>query len=276
MNLKPLEKFCAMQDGLELYTQTYLKKNSQASLVFVHGIGEHSNRYQFPLRYFSSFSFSIYFYDQRGHGKSKGPRIYAPSMQTLVDDLHTIVQLAKKKEKKVFLVAHSFGGQVAINYLASHPRQVAGALISSPNLRLAVKIPTYKKWLGKYLAFLLPTVALDNEIDPTLLSHDPEVVKAYIEDELVEKKISFRMAQIILDNLETILQLAPKIQDPMFLMHGGADQVCDPKATQEFYHGLKVRDKQIKIYEGFYHEIFNEIGRQEVFEDMLKWTKAHL
>ncbi len=269
--------FFASWDGTELYYRELQPEKKKGVLVVLHGLAEHSGRYRFLWEYFLGRGWAIYLMDQRGHGRSPGSRCHAEHFQDLVEDLESFVRMVSEKEKKLplFLVAHSFGGQVAVNYLARHPKEPKGAVLSGPNLKLAVPLSPVKRYVGMAAARFLPKLSVANEIDPTWVSRDAAVVAAYSEDPLVGNKISLRLGSEILDNLERVMALAPKLKLPSLLIHGEGDKITSIEGTREFFAKMQVKDKTLKIYPG-YHENFNETNREEIFEEIESWLNARL
>ncbi|MBI2980855.1 MAG: alpha/beta hydrolase, partial [Deltaproteobacteria bacterium] len=144
------------------------------------------------------------------------------------------------------------------------------------NIRVAIGLPALKVLASQWLSRLTPRLPLGNEIQATDLSHDPEVVRAYDQDPMVQKKITTRLGDIILRNQEIIRSVAPKVRLPSLLMHGDADRICSAEATKEFFQKMTVKDKVLKIYPGLYHELFNEVGKEDVFHDMVEWIEKHI
>lgn len=274
------DKTFETHDGLKLHFQCFKPtQEPKAVLIFVHGLNEHLGRYSYPVEYFSK-DYKLYLFDFRGHGLSEGRRSYADKFTDLVEDLATFVEFVKEQEQghKIFLVAHSMGGQVALNYLATHqPKGLSGFITSSPNIRIAFPLNAFERFGGRILSRVFPRVMFPNHVSEHDLSRDPEAAKKYADDELVNSKVTARLGVEIVRNQENvIMQYPPMIDLPAFMMHSGEDRVCDPKASEEFFEKLASRDKTLKIYEGAYHELFNEINRQEVFADMDTWLRNHL
>jgi acylglycerol lipase len=276
-------------DALSLFYQSWKpdlpEKNNRhgrylkpAVLVFIHGMAEHSGRYQYPVEYFTHRGYIVYAMDLRGHGESGGRRSYAESFDHLMEDIRLFLEMVKKEQKrrKIFLVGHSFGGQLALNYGSRYPKSVDGIIVSSPNLRLRMPLSFLKRLAAPVLSRILPKVTFGNSLDPSTISRDPKVVDAYRYDPKVQKGITLRLADLVLENLMDVMQLAEKFRVPAFLMHGSGDAICCPDATREFYSKIPIRDKSYRIYDGFYHEIFNEIGRNQVFRDMDLWILKRL
>lgn len=264
-------------DGTELYYREFQPEKKKGVLVVLHGLAEHSGRYRFFWEYFLKRGWAIYLMDQRGHGRSPGSRCHVEHFQDLVEDLDSFVRLVAAKEKKLplFLVAHSFGGQVAVSYLARNPKEPKGAVLSGPNLKLAMPLSPVKRYLGLAAARFLPSFSVANEIDPSWVSRDAAVVAAYADDPLVGNKISLRLGAEILDNLDRVMGLAPKLKTPSLLIHGEGDKITSIEGTKEFFSKMQVKDKALKIYPG-YHENFNETNRDEIFAEIESWLDARM
>lgn len=274
---------------LDLFVQSWTPKKPQkngravaplkpAVIAFVHGMAEHSGRYGNPVRYFTRRGYTVYAMDLRGHGESGGQRSYAESMGHLMEDIRRFLDRVKRREKgkKVFLVGHSFGGQLVLNYGAQHPEGLAGIIVSSPNVSLRMRVSLLKRLVAPILSRLFPRLTFGNELDPQMVSRDPEVVEAYRQDQKIQKKITTRLADIVLENHLNILETAKHFRVPSLLMHAGDDVICSPEGTKQFFENIPIKDKSFKVYGGFYHELFNEIGRNQVFRDMELWILKRL
>lgn len=276
--MKPFESYFKSHDHHRLFYQEWKAKPAKGVLIFVHGLNEHSGRYGNPVRYFVKQGYTLYLFDQRGHGKSDGLRSHVDHFDSYLKDLDEFTRFAalREKGKKIFMVGHSMGGQVVLNYVGRLKPPLAGFITSSANIRVAVKIPWLKKYLGLNLVRFLPRFHLEGEIDPQWISRDPEVVRDYKRDPLVSKKMTLGLITELIKNQRTLLNLAPKVKIPGFLMHSGDDHICAKEGTEAFFKKMGAKDKKLKIYDGFYHELFNEYGREEVFRDMEEWLKRHL
>lgn len=276
--MKPFESYFKSHDHHRLFYQEWKTPSSKAVLLFVHGLNEHSGRYSNPVHYFLKRGYTLYLFDQRGHGKSDGLRSYVDNFRSYLKDLDEFTRFvaSKEKGKKIFMVGHSFGGQVALNYVGHTKTPLAGFITSSANIQIAVKISWLKKQMVLNLVRFLPQLNLDGEIDPQWISRDPDVVRAYKRDPLVSKKITLKLIAELLENQRTLLSLAPKVKIPGLLLHAGDDRICAKEGSQAFFEKMGSKDKEIKIYDGFYHELFNEYGKEEVFGDMEKWLNRRL
>ncbi len=279
MTIKTTEAYHIAADGHKLHYQIWKpgKDNLDTVLIFVHGLNEHSGRYTNPINYFVDKGYTIYLFDHKGHGKSDGLRSYVDNFDEYLEDLEHFTQFVNQseKKKKIYMVGHSMGGQILLNYVARYKAPIDGFMTSSANIEMALKVPALKKMAGLWLAKYFPRFGLPNEIDPMWISRDQDVVEKYKQDPLVSKKITLKLASEIMRNQESIMSLAKKITLPGFLMHGGADQICAADGTRKFYDKMGSTHKAIKIYDHFYHEIFNEIGHEVVFQDMENWIKKN-
>lgn len=271
--MKYSQDFFQRPDRQELFYRCYGSGRGKGSLVIVHGLGEHSGRYDEFAKFLSARGWRVYCYDQRGHGKTPGIRSYVENFEVLVEDLRAFIAFvtARENRKKPFLMGHSFGGQVVINYLAQYPSEVRGAVLSAPNIQLAMKVPWLKRTLGRLVSSFLPSLSVPNDIDPKWISRDRKVVQQYQEDPLVQNRVTLSLGSELLENLDKVPSLAPKIKTPILLFQGSADRVTDPEGTKLFFQKIPIKDKKLKIYPGFFHEALNEQGKQQVYRDVARW-----
>lgn len=272
------ESYFKSHDHHRLYYQVFKPQKTKGVLLFVHGLNEHSGRYSNPVHYFIKKGFTIYLFDHRGHGKSDGQRSYVNDFEAYLKDLDefTLFVCQKEKKKKIFMVGHSLGGQIVLNYLAKYENSLSGFITSSANIEVAMPISWVKKFLVLHLSRFFPTLSLAHSIDPHWISRDLSVVMAYKKDPLVSKNITVKLASEIIRNQEGIMRLASKIRIPALMMHAGDDRICSPRGSEHFFEKLTSKDKTLIIYDKFYHELFNEFGKEKVFRDMEAWIKKHL
>lgn len=267
------ENYFRTRDGLRLHYEIHTPPNPKAIIVVLHGLNEHVGRYRHVAERFSG-DFKVCLLDQRGHGASDGVKSYVNSFLDYVADVDEFLSLVKKKSpgKNLFLIAHSMGGQVALNYLADFPNHpVAGFITSSPNIRVGWRINPIKRALGMKAARWLPKLKMPGEVDPKWISHDAAVVADYKSDPLVPQYVTLGLASEVLLNQELLLSKASRISIPALMLHGGDDRISSPQGSRDFFAKLASADKTLKIYDGLYHEIFNEIGKEAVFDDVVQW-----
>lgn len=265
-------------DGLNLFCQWWVPDAPKAVLVVVHGLGDHSGRYGPFVKYFVEHGFAVAIYDQRGHGRSDGERGHAEQFQDFLQDLARFIQLSKERFPKLpfFLVGHSFGGQVALNFVVRYAKGLRGVVLCSPNVMLKLPIPNWKKKVADWAKTAVGRMRLSHSIDATMLSHDPEVIAAYTADPLVFSHVTARLGALIMHNLDIIMALAARIHLPALFIQAGDDAICNPEGTRSFFQRVPIAKKQLKVYDGMFHELFNETGRDAVFHDVETWLLDQL
>ena len=281
--MAPSEKndFFTGQDGLKIFYRKYGADNERAGLVITHGLGEHSGRYGNVIGPLLPMGISIWALDHRGHGQSEGPKGHVSAFEEYLKDLGTMIQLAKRElapDTKCFLFGHSLGGLIALSFALKFPEVIDGIIASCPNLGITVKVPVFKMFLAKVMSSIWPRLTLGNGIDTSKLSHDDEVVRAYVDDPLVHDRVSTRWFTEMLAAMKKANQSASQLAVPTLIQAAGEDYLSSTIATKRFFEKLTVNDRTLHIYEGFYHEIYNESEdqRAEVLKDLEVWLEAHI
>lgn len=275
--MKPQESYFKGHDQHRLYYQCVKPENPKGTLIFVHGLNEHAGRYKNPIEFFYKKGFTIYLYDHRGHGQSDGLRSYVKAFKEFVHDLAEFVALVKSHEKnKIFMIGHSMGGQILLNFLGEYQPEIQGFISASANIKVGIKIPWIKKIAATLVSRFYPRLQLPNEIDPVWISRDRAEVRAYKRDPLVTKWSTLGLIVEMLENQKSIYNHADNIQLPALVIHGNDDKICSVEGSEEFYKKLASKDKTLIIYDGGYHELFNDIDKEKVFADMYHWLKEHL
>jgi alpha-beta hydrolase superfamily lysophospholipase len=179
-------------------------------------------------------------------------------------------------DKPIILLGHSLGGLIVAYYLLDHQAGFKGAIISAPMVRIPANITPMTITMGKILSSLAPKAGILG-LDATGISRDPEVVKAYVNDPLVfHGKTPARLAAEMLKAMLHVTAEAEKISLPFIALQGSADRLVNPSDAQLLYDKASSKDKTIKIYQGLYHEVFNEPERAVVLKDVETWLKAHI
>jgi alpha-beta hydrolase superfamily lysophospholipase len=274
------EGYFNAQDGLRLHFQTWNGGGKpRAILAVVHGYLEHGGRYGFLVDHFVPRGYPVYVFDHRGHGRSMGRRAFVSSFSDYLEDVDRYLATIQAREgsgHKTFLVGHSLGGLVSLRYAIESPEGLAGVVASSPYLGNKVPVSPGKLWAAKVLSRVAPAMAMEAAVDPALLSHDPEVARAYAQDPLVGKRFTVRWStETLAAQAETVAR-AGELRIPCLLLQAGDDQIADPTVSRAFFDRLTTPDREWREYEGFYHEIFNEPGRDRVFQDLGEWLEKRL
>lgn len=262
-----------------IYYQAWLPDGKlKAVLLVVHGLGEHSGRYMNVVDRFVPIGYAVYGFDHIGHGKSDGEREIIERFDDFTDTLEIFYRLVVEWQPGVpiFILGHSLGGEIVTYYLLDHQEEFKGAIISAPAVKLGEGISPLTISVGKVLSKIAPGMGLI-ALDTSVLSRDPEVVEAYVNDPLVfHAKTPARMAAEMLSAMMRITAEANRITTPMILVQGAEDLIVHPSGAQMLYDKASSADKTIKIYDGMYHEVFNEPDRERVLKDVENWLERKL
>jgi len=269
------EGVIASADGTKLAYRAWPKAGATISLAVVHGLGEHSRRYERFAMGMARHGVATFAVDLRGHGKSEGRRGHVDSWSQWTDDVAAFVAHVEGiARSEVVPVGHSFGGAAVLSaVIARKLPQARRFVLSSPALRLKAAVPGWKLALGKATSVFLPTLTLDNEVDPKTLSRIPEVVEAYRTDPLVHSKISSRLYGEWGAACKEIFERAGEIKVPFLIIAGTDDRLIDPAGSKEL-HRQSEKVSMLRIFDGRYHEPFNDVDSEEIFAVIAEWLSA--
>jgi alpha-beta hydrolase superfamily lysophospholipase len=267
-------------DGLRLYWQRWKPEAPRAMLLFVHGLGEHSGRYQNPIAYFVARRFACYALDCRAHGRSGGTPVHIDCFEEFVADVRTIAAWMREEHPglPLFLVGHSQGGLIVVACALWHPLGLAGLIVSSPFLGLhpETRPGPLLHHAARILSRIHPRLRLPNNLDPRKLSRDPTVVAAYAADPLVSHQVSVRWFTEVLRIQKRVHAGAGELGLPALVMVSGADRVVDSEATRRFAARAPAHLTEFLRWDGLYHEMFNEPEKERVFRKMEEWLEGRL
>jgi len=259
-----------------VYYQYWLPEGEpKAVLLVAHGIAEHSGRYINVVNHFVPAGYAVYGIDHIGHGKSDGKRVCVERFQDYTATLKKYFDMVRdwQSEKPIFLIGHSMGGLISAAYLLEHQNDLAGAVLSGPGIKVPDNISKAVILAGKILSVVMPKAGII-QLDAKDICRDPAVVDAYVNDLLVYTgKITARLGAEMLKAMQNVTESAAKIKLPIMIVQGGGDKLVDPSGAQLLYDSVSSEDKTIKIYDGFYHEVFNEPGHEQVLDDVKVWLE---
>jgi acylglycerol lipase len=265
--------------GGNLYYQAWLPDSTPvAALLVVHGLAEHSGRYGNLVNHFVPLGYAVYGLDHLGHGKSDGVRVYVDRFEQYTVALECFESMVNAWQPgvPVFLVGHSMGGLIGAYYLLEHQAGLAGAVLSGPAVKVPANISAFTLLLGNTLSGVLPKARLLS-LEAAGISKDPEVVRAYVNDPLVSTtRITARLSAEMLKAMLRVTAEGGQITLPVLILNGSADRLVDPEAAKMLYAKVSSPDKTLKIYEGLYHEVYNEPERAIVLRDVENWLAGHL
>ena len=263
--------------GLNIFFRSWHPAgNPRGVVVIVPGFNSHSAYYAWVAGQFVGHGLAVYALDLRGRGKSDGERFYVEKFDDYVSDVATCVTLAKSREPglPVFLLGHSAGGVVACVYTIEHQAELAGLICES--FAHQVPAPDFALAVFKGLSHIAPhahILHLKNED----FSRDPDVVAAMNADPLIahETQPTQTLAAMVRAD-ERLKKEFPLITLPVLILHGTLDKATKPSGSQLFFDTAGSTDKTLKLYEGHFHDLLNDIGKEGVMADITGWVDAHL
>ena len=250
----------------------------RATVLLVHGLGEHAGRYDALARHLGAWGYAVRGYDHYGHGESSGPRGGLPWDTRLLDDLTDIVDATRARMpagQPLVLLGHSMGGLVAARFVALGIRPVDALVLSSPALDAG--LGPVQKLLLATLPRIAPNLRVGNGLDARYLSHDDAVVRAYLADPLCHNRISARLARFIAEAGPATVARAAHWQVPTLLLWAGADRLVNPAGSRAFASAAPKERVQAHCFEPLYHELFNESPElaEPVRGRLQHWLAAH-
>ena len=262
-----------------LHGQAWLPERDPGVVVVIsHGLAEHGGRYAALAEHLVGRGHGVYALDHRGHGRSAGPRANIERFSYLVSDLGTFVGRAQRQhpDATLFLLGHSMGGAVALAAALRNPGSLKGLVLSAPALAAGEAVPPLKEFAVRLLSRVAPnTGALT--LPASAISRDPAVVRAYETDPLVFRgSIPARTLVELLEAMATFPDAIHKLRLPVLVQHGTADRLVPLAATRPLYDRLgNPKLRSIRLYEGLFHEAYNEPEREQVLADLEAWMERH-
>jgi len=271
----------ASSDGVTIFYRQYQAESERARMVIAHGLGEHSGRYGNVIERVLPKGISVWVPDHRGHGQSGGRRGHVLNFVQYLTDLRQTVELVKKDmpaQMPCFLLGHSMGGLIALNFAQCYPDFIDGLVASSPCLGMAIEVPPVKKILGSFMSYVWPGMTMSSGLDAAKISRDRAVVSAYENDPLVHDRISARFFTELMAAIESVNQQASTLNVPVLMQVAGEDYLVDAHSSKHYFKKLTLDDKVLHVYDGLYHEIYNapQEQKERVLEDLEAWLEKQL
>ena len=268
----------ALTNERDLFHRSWPNPAARATVLIVHGMGEHSGRYDKFALHLVACGYRVHALDHAGHGNSPGQRGHVSRFSELTGGVCACTEhlAADYPGQPLILLGHSLGGLIAARHLLDHQDSYVAAVLSAPALRIAVPVPGWKKAMAQFLSRHWPTLALSNELDPKLLSHDHAEVEAYIADPLVHSRVSSRFYTELLTTMDDVLERAGEIRLPTLVISGGDDQIVDPAGAIQLHRDLGSERREVHVLEGLYHEVLNELDPERVHHLVSDWIDREL
>jgi alpha-beta hydrolase superfamily lysophospholipase len=259
-----------------LFHRAWLPESPRRALLVVHGLAEHSGRYEAFGAWFAARGHAVHAYDQRGHGRSPGARGHVERFDDFLDDLDRAVGHVRRTHPglPLALVGHSMGGLILAAFLRERKPDAFAAVSSGAALAVAERMPRGRLAAARLLRRVAPRLSVDAGLDPSTLSRDPEVVRRYVEDPLVFRRVTISLAVALHDAARRTSAGGADVALPMLVMHGERDALCPVEGSRRFYGNLRVHGSALRCYPELRHEIFNEPEAERVFGDLLGWLDS--
>lgn len=273
----PSEETLEGTGGIKIFFRCWRPAGkARAIVVICHGVNSHSGQYSWVAEQLVAGGLAVYALDLRGRGKSGGERFYVDNIADYVSDLSNLITLVKSREADlaVFLLGHSAGGVVSCVYTLENQAELAGLICES--FAFKVPAPDFALAVIKGLSYVAPhlgVLKLKNED----FSRDPRAVQALNSDPLITDEVQpAKTVAALVRADERLKKEFPLITLPVIILHGTADKATVPEGSQFFYDTVGSGDKTLNLYNGHYHDLFNDIGKDEVMADTKGWINKHL
>lgn len=260
--------------GTRLHMRSWRAATPRAVVVICHGVNSHSGQYLWTGEQLAAAGFAVYAYDHRGRGKSEGPRFYIDDVSDYTEDLGTLIHLAKSREPglKVFLLGHSAGGVVGCTWSLDHQAEIAGFICESFAYQVPAPAPVLAvvRFLGK-VAPKLPVLKLHMKD----FTRDPAALAALEDDPLCRGEVQpARTVASLLKATDRMKAEFSTIKLPVLILHGTLDKATMPAGSKEFFDNAGSVDKTLKLYEGHFHDLLNDLGKEQVLAEIVGWINA--
>ena len=263
--------------GLKIFLRSWQPPSAPRAIVVIcHGVNSHGGQYLWAGEQLSAAGYVTYALDLRGRGKSGGPRYYVDDVTEYVADVAAVIGLAKSRHPgvPVFLLGHSAGGVVSSSYALDHASEIAGLVCESFAFKVPAPVPVLALIKGiSRIAPRLPVLKLRNED----FSRDPDAVRILNSDPLTAGEVQpARTVAALVRANERLRREFPRITLPVFILHGTADKATLPAGSQFFFDTAGSKDKTLKLYDGHYHDLLNDVGKDAVLADIRGWIDARI
>jgi len=266
------------QDGLKLFEQSWHPENNANAIVaIIHGYAEHSSRYTHVAKYLVNHGYAVETFDLRSHGKSDGKNTFIRLFDEFLSDVDLFLKRVQERhqDKNIFLLGHSMGGLIASLFVVTRQPELQGLILSGAAVKISDDISPLLVKLSSIIGKILPKLPTI-KLDGTAISRDPEIVKKYDNDPLTYRGgIPARTGAELNRATKMIQQQMEAIKLPLLIVHGTADRLADPEGSRQLYKRAESKDKTLKLYDGFYHEVMNEPEKERVLGDIVNWLEKH-
>ena len=276
-DITPTEEFLDGAGGVKIFIRSWRPAAPPRGVIVIsHGFNSHSGQYAWAAQQFMAKGFAVYAADLRGRGKSEGERFFVSKIGEYLGDVDLAVKLAKSREPglPVFMLGHSAGGVIACTYALAHQTELAGLICES----FAYRVPAPDlaldtlSWIGTWVP-KLGVLKLKNAD----FSRDASAVATLNADPLIANETQPAATVRALWQADKQLKASfPKITLPVLILHGSLDKATVPAGSQFFHATAGSKDKTLKIYDGHFHDLLADTGKEDVMADIQAWIDGHM
>ncbi len=262
--------------GPDIHWERYTPEGPRSTVMVLHGAGDHLGRYAGLTDALVRAGHEVALLDFRGHGRSGGKRWFVERFEDYLADLDAFAARVRADAggRRLFVAGHSQGGHVAAHWALRGGRDVDGVILSNPYFRLAIDPPKVKIWSALLVGRVVPHLPVDAGLDLATLTSDPEMRAWTDADPLYLRKATPRWFTESGRAQEDLRRDMARFDRPLLLLLGTGDRIADGAAASEFFAAAASRDKTVKEYLGFEHEIWNERERHRPISDAVEWISA--
>jgi acylglycerol lipase len=263
--------------GLKIVVRSWRPAGTpRAVVVIVPGFNSHSGYFDWVADEFTANSLAVYAVDLRGRGKSDGERFYVEKFADYLSDVDLMVSLAQSRDSglPIFILGHSAGGVISCMYTLENQSKLSGLICAS--FAFQVPAPDFALAVIKGISHLAPHAHV-LKLNNADFSRDPRAVQAMNEDPLIanETQPTLTVAEMVRAD-EYLKKNFDHITLPVLIVHGTADKATKPSGSQIFYDRAGSSDKTLKIYDGYFHNPFDDVGKELVMADVQNWIGARI
>jgi alpha-beta hydrolase superfamily lysophospholipase len=265
--------------SVSIYYQRWLPSDEpEAILLVAHGLAEHSGRYEHFARFFTARGHAVVALDHQGHGRSDGMRCHIDRFSEFSEGVALLLDKAGQDFPSIpiYLVGHSMGGLISVHVLLEQQHDFAGCIVSGAAVQPAVELSSIQRFSMRLFSHLLPKLRV-LQLDASQVSRDPGVVERYRNDPLVfTGKVTARLLGQLFSAMQGLDGKLSEIEIPMLILHGECDGLALPDGSRMLYEKIGSRDKRLIVYDGLYHEVYNEPEQEQVMTDVADWLAERL
>jgi acylglycerol lipase len=261
-------------DGIGINLHSWPVETAKAVVVLQHGFNAHGGHMDWAARQLNAAGYSCYGVDLRGRGKSDGERFYVTHIDEYLADLQLAFDAARAREggRKIFLLGHSAGGVTACVYALEHQAELAGLICES--FAFQVPAPDFALAALKGLSHVFPHAHV-LKLKNADFSRDPAHVAMMDADPLIANEVQPTATVAALARADDRLRTSfAEFTLPLLILHGTEDHATKWQGSQAFFDQASASDKTLRLYEGHYHDLLADVGKEEVMAEIVAWLDA--